>query len=179
MKGNPFATEVALHNSALHWANKGGLTAADEFSTSTPFLSEAHELFRETVLRPGFSCIGAKAAFHDEAYAFAVYDEFASVESTAGLCRDLCAFAKSRVVDENEYATFVAVFRAPLELDEARFEKLLWHQLGELHKADQEYFEWDRSVSSNPGDPQFSFSFAGRAFYVIGLHDHSSRKART
>jgi FPC/CPF motif-containing protein YcgG len=179
VKGNPFATEAALQNSALHWANQGGLTAADEFATSTSFLSEAHELFRETVLRPGFSCIGAKAAFNDEAYAFAAYDEFASAESTTGLCRDLCAFAHSRVVHENEYATFVAVFRGPCHLDEARFENLLWNQLRQLHKADQECFEWDQSVSANPNDSRFSFSFAGRAFYVIGLHDNSSRSART
>jgi FPC/CPF motif-containing protein YcgG len=34
-------------------------------------------------------------------------------------------------------------------------------------------------VSSDPNDPEFSFSFAGRAFYVIGIHPRSSRIART
>jgi FPC/CPF motif-containing protein YcgG len=38
--------------------------------------------------------------------------------------------------------------------------------------------EWDRSVSPDPRDSHFSFSFAGQAFYVIGLHANSSREAR-
>ena len=33
-------------------------------------------------------------------------------------------------------------------------------------------------MSSDPADPHFSFSFAGRALYVIGMHANSSREAR-
>jgi uncharacterized protein len=34
------------------------------------------------------------------------------------------------------------------------------------------------TLSADPDDPRFSFSFARRAFYVIGLHPRSSRWAR-
>ena len=34
------------------------------------------------------------------------------------------------------------------------------------------------SVSTDPNDPQFSFSFAGQAFYIVGMHPNSSRIAR-
>jgi len=142
------------------------------------FLRPAHKEFRLFVLEPGFSCIGAKAAFHRNTYAFATYDRLASVEATAGLCHDLYCFTKSKMVNESEYATFVAVFAEPAEVDEQGFEQLLWQQLHELHVEDSAHFRWDKSVSHNPKDPQFSFSFAGRALYVVGMHNNSSRDAR-
>ena len=178
MKGNPFNAATALQNSTLHWVSNGGLTAADESAHSEPFLFDAHTAFRDMVLRPGFSCLGAKAAFHDFAYGFAVYRELGSADSAAGLSRDLCHFAQSELIQQNEYASFVAVFHQPCGLAEGEFERLLWEQLYRLHAADVEYFTWDNSVSADPQDPQFSFSFAGRAFYVIGMHDMSSRIAR-
>jgi FPC/CPF motif-containing protein YcgG len=54
----------------------------------------------------------------------------------------------------------------------------LWRQLQYLHGADAEHFGWDPNVSSDPRDPHFSFSFGGRAFYVIGMHGQNSRVAR-
>lgn len=179
MKGNPFGAPVAVQNSALHWANNSSLTAADESARSSPFLLTAHSAFREYVLQTGFSCIGAKAAFHDDAYGFAVYSALGSPESAAGLCRDLCHFAHSKLVRENAFATFVSVFREPKGIDDTVFESLLWKQLYQLHAADSTYFNWDPTVSADPNDPEFSFSFAGRAFYVIGMHSGSSRSART
>ena len=37
---------------------------------------------------------------------------------------------------------------------------------------------WDPGVSDDPADPRFSFSFAGTALFVIGLHPGASRLAR-
>jgi uncharacterized protein len=36
----------------------------------------------------------------------------------------------------------------------------------------------DRSVSSDPENSKFAFSFAGSAFFVVGMHPRSSRLAR-
>ena len=179
MKGNPFSSKIARENSSLHWGAKNGLTAADPTTQSSALLVQMHTAFRDLVLQPGFPCIGAKAAFHDAAYGFAAYPELASAESTAGLCHDLCSFAQSDLVQNREYATLIAVFAKPREIDELQFEQLLWNQLYQLHAADRAHFKWDSSVSSNLEDPQFSFSFAGRAFYVLGMHGNSSRDART
>ena len=135
-----------------------------------------------------FPCLGAKAAFNDETYALAVFPELGSVESTAGLCHGLVKFREFAAVSKSEpaspmpaterngYATFVAIFRGPLELDEQQFEEMLWKQLRELHGAD--VCQWDPDASSDPNDSRFSFSFAGKAFYVVGMHSNSSRVAR-
>ena len=179
MKVNPFNDPIALAHTRLHLARNGTLTAFDAAAASDdPFVRDAHTAFRELVLRPGFSCIGAKAAFNDNAYGLAVYPELAAPESTAGLCRDLCHFTHTDLIRDSEYATFVAVFRTPVDVDETTFEELLWRQLSLLHAADAQYFSWDKTVSADTDDSHFSFSFAGRAFYVIGLHSRSSRLAR-
>jgi uncharacterized protein len=54
----------------------------------------------------------------------------------------------------------------------------LWEQLAELHELDREHHEWDETVSRDPADPRFAFSFAGRAFFVVGLSPQAERWAR-
>lgn len=178
MKGNPFESGAALKNSTLHFANGTNLTPVDEAAHEDDFLHQAHAAFRDQILAQGFSCVGAKSAFHAGRYGFAAYGTLGSRESTAGLCRDLCHFAQSRLIREHEFATFVSVFRGPLHLDEAEFELLLWRQLHQLHDADVKFFDWDPTVSADAANPEFSFSFARRAFYVLGMHNRSSRIAR-
>ena len=165
-----------MTQSNLHFAAHGELVRVPGSYACDPFVRAAHRRFTELVMAPAFPCLGAKAAFNDETYALSVYPELGSAESTAGLCRDLLQFRKHKRKVRDHYTTFVAVFRGPTGLDEAQFEKLLWRQLGQLHRADT--FEWDPKVSADPSDPQFSFSFAGQAFYIVGMHPNSSRIAR-
>jgi FPC/CPF motif-containing protein YcgG len=161
MGHNPFDTEMAVRMSNLHFVANRELLRAVAGIADDPFVRETHRKFRELVMAPEFPCLGAKAAFNE---------------------RDLFEFRehKHQIANggENRYTTFVAVFRGPLELDEAAFEELLWRQLRQLHRADAHYFEWDPAVSADPNDPHFSFSFAGQAFYVVGMHPNSSRMAR-
>jgi hypothetical protein len=70
----------------------------------------------------------------------------------------------------------VAIFEAPQDADEQAFERALWAQLQALHDADEA--PWDPSVSDDPDDPHFSFSFAGMAFFIVGLHPGSARLSR-
>jgi FPC/CPF motif-containing protein YcgG len=148
---------------------KGLLTPAE-------FAVKAHLEFRRLVMRPDFSCLGAKAAFNENAYDFAVFGEMATKRATARLSEKLFDFTRSPIMNENEFSSFVAVFQGPLDLTEREFETCLWLQLRQLHDADR--YDWDPRVSSDPNDPHFSFSFARQAFYVIGMHAHSSRDAR-
>jgi FPC/CPF motif-containing protein YcgG len=130
------------------------------------------EQFRAWVLDADYPCVGAKAAFNSESQEVHVYPRLP--DSTGELARDLRGFASR--AKPGDYATFIAVFREPQTSSEAEFEQQLWQQLQMLHELDAS--EWDRSVSSNPHDADFSFSFAGQAFYVIGVHPNSSRQAR-
>ena len=150
---------------------------------SAPLAELIHDQFRALVLHPSFSCLGAKAALRGGEYRLGVYDELGAPRATAGLMRDLTAFAehldaRARVGErQGALSTFVASFLGPVPADEAAFERLLWAQLQALHDDDPSR-AWDPSVSSDPEDTHFSFSVAGRAFFVVGLHAASTRWAR-
>jgi hypothetical protein len=134
--------------------------------------------FAEMVMNPTFPCLGAKAAYNSGAYQICIYQDLADPRSSGLLARDLEVFQKSDMRRTSEYATFAAIFREPGEITEEEFENLLWSQLQQLHDIDMKRHHWDSSVSSDPRDPHFSFSFSGEALYVIGLHAHSSRLSR-
>ncbi|NNJ24301.1 guanitoxin biosynthesis heme-dependent pre-guanitoxin N-hydroxylase GntA [Alienimonas chondri] len=142
-------------------------------------------------------CVAARAAFNAESYRFGLYEPLGSDAATTGLAADLARFGHGSTDDENgepadadasDFATFIAVFDAPgrpmAEPDryadaddpEQAFERDLWRQLSALHATDDA--PWDPATSADPADQKFSFSFAGRSYYVIGMHPRSSRPAR-
>jgi FPC/CPF motif-containing protein YcgG len=133
--------------------------------------------FRAVVEHPAFTCVGAKSAVKAGSYRIGVYDELAAPESTAGLSRDLWAYAQELPEIDAKFATFVAVFRQPVG-DERAFEASLWRQLQKLHNADAEPEAWPADVSVDPDNPHFAWSFAGTPFFVVGLHPEASRLSR-
>ncbi len=142
------------------------------------FSERARREFCSFVRKGDFPCLGAKAAFNARSSFICVYDELGSDIATRGLAADLGTFTRSELGARSEYATFIAIFHGPLGKDEAEFEARLWLQLRKLNQIDAVKFEWDPKVESNPADPHFSFSFAGQALYVIGMHGNSSRRSR-
>ena len=71
------------------------------------------------------------------------------------------------------------MFEGPGTLDEEGFERHLWERVQSLSDKDA----WlghplDERVASEPDSPHFSLSFAGEAFFVVGLHPNASRPAR-
>jgi FPC/CPF motif-containing protein YcgG len=125
-----------------------------------------------------YPCVGAKSAFNNGSYRLGLYGTLGSHDATRGLARDLFDFRHRLDSIDGRFATFVSVFDGPLELSEAEFERRLWQQLQALHFEDAPLHDWDSDVSSDPDDPHFSFSFAGRAFFIVGLHPRASRIAR-
>jgi FPC/CPF motif-containing protein YcgG len=73
--------------------------------------------------------------------------------------------------------TCIALFDDDVR-DELDFERRLWAHLQALHRCDRHDFDWAPGVSSDPESSDFSFSIAGRALFVVGLHPHASRLAR-
>jgi hypothetical protein len=138
--------------------------------------SAMHGALRAFVLDPQYPCVGAKSAFQRGSYRLGVYDRPGSAAATAALAQGLAAFAGEADELGGAFATFVAMFEGPRHTDDLGFERALWGQLQALHDVDAA--PWDPSVSADPGDPRFSFSFAGRAFFVVGMHPGSARLSR-
>lgn len=150
-------------------------------NTAEPALAdeEIKEQFAAFVAAADFPCLGAKAAFNAGAHGVSVFDSLGSVESSRRLASELRSFVQRERNRPSGYATFVALFREPQSLGEKEFELRLWRQLQQLRAIDAAaQNEWDPTVASDPSDPRFSFSFAGQALYVVGLHCGSSRLAR-
>ena len=144
-----------------------------------PFPSEAQAAFQKLVTDFSFPCIGAKATWNSGAVSFGFYERLANHTSTKNLAHDLEQFTRRNMQQAaTQLATLIAVFRGPFDLDEREFEKLLRSQLQNLHDLDSQRFAWDARVSADLTEPEFLFSFAGQAYYVIGMHGNSSREAR-
>ena len=175
---NPFDSPAALaHSNACVFDGKRlGRDGAEQ--APSPRTAFVHDGFRALILNEHFSCVAAKSAVRQGNYAFGLYDELASTPSCAGLARDLFAFVHASAAPAPEFRTFVASFDGPLPPDEAAFERLLWGTLQHLHDLDAAHHEWDRRSNSDAADAEFSFSFAGTAFFVVGLHAASSRTTR-
>jgi FPC/CPF motif-containing protein YcgG len=107
-----------------------------------------------------------------------VYDGLASAAASDALAPDLGRFARHRTSADTRLTAFVAIFTGRPPATESAFERRLWAQLQQLHERDDPAAGWDPAVAADPADPRFSFSFAGRAFFIVGLHPRSARLAR-
>lgn len=176
---NPFDSDLARANSAYATFDNSRLVRVlDPERPLSPHQRCVHAAFRAHILDPQFSCVGAKAALNYGAYRLGVYGEMASSEATAGLAYDLFHFVREQPSSGCEFTTFAASFAGPEMTDEEEFERQLWATLQALHDLDRTQFGPDPNAGDDPGAPNFGFSFAGRAFFVIGLHPNASRQAR-
>ena len=182
---NPFACEKAIENSCALVEVDGGVVRVGR-SGRAPTQSE-HVLFhfQSIIADEKYPCVGAKGAFKRGGYRVGVYNKMCSEESTAGLCYDLYNFLadhNDRGNAENSIngplTTFVATFietRIETEMD---YHTQMWNQLQLIHEVDRQYYSWDPTVSSDISSPNFAFSFASEALFIVGLNPASSRIAR-
>lgn len=178
MKRNPFQSELSLVHSNYCLAIERDLKHSPQNPEIGRLTLEVFHELLEMIVDGQYICTGATAAFGQEAYRLGVYPELGTPEATAGLAHDLFTFLQERARLGSEFATFVAVFAGPQELDEDQFEGRLWDQLQKLHEMDAEHHGWDPEVSSDPDHPEFSYSFAGESCFIVGMHANSSRPYR-
>ena len=134
--------------------------------------------FRAFVEDERFPCLAGKGAVSRGGHTLRVYTALGSRRDATALASDLAAFVRSAPADGAGLRAFVAVFPRRVPAHEVAFERLLWRQLQRLHELDEPGSNWDPSVSDDPTHAQFSFSFAGRALFVVGMHPSSSRLSR-
>ncbi|GAC1331248.1 MAG: guanitoxin biosynthesis heme-dependent pre-guanitoxin N-hydroxylase GntA [Candidatus Dormibacteria bacterium] len=136
----------------------------------------AHDAFAGMVSSPAFVCVGAKAAISRGTYRVGMLGELGTTASTSALADGLSRFQSELDTADNDFFSYAAFFSGPVGMNEDEFEAALWRQLRMLNRVDGAH--WDPAVSSDPADPRFSFSFGGRAYFIVGLHAGSSRWSR-
>ena len=135
--------------------------------------------FIANVEKPAFPCVGAKSALGRGQMDILVARDLRSAWDDLRILPALTTTVAKYRVDRAIFRTLVVLFQGPDELSETEFEQHLWARAQSLSDKDA----WvgntpDPSVSHDPEDPHFSLSFAGEAFFVVGLHPQASRPAR-
>ena len=140
------------------------------------------EQFQQYINSVNFPCLSAKISVLRKSFSFALYDMLAGEDTTQLLWHRLIDFINcqsSLWASDHMFTTYVACFRAPTDMSETVFERLLWKQLQQLHQIDvQNGMKWNDNYSDDPIHPDFGFSVGGRAFFIVGLHPNSSRRAQ-
>lgn len=133
--------------------------------------------FRAFVMDATFPCVAARSAVNRDRMEFGLYSRLGDTVAARQLCLDLAAFSEKYPSLGTDPVSFVAMFEQGVG-DESSFIDGLWGHLQTMHHIDVGRYAWDRSVSDDPTSDSFSFSIAGRAFFVVGLSPKASRLAR-
>jgi uncharacterized protein len=135
--------------------------------------------FRSFIKASDFPCVGAKAALARGALKITIADDIRSAWNDLPIHEELLEWTREYRRAPTGLRSLAVVFKNPVDLSEAEFERFVWERLQSL--ADKDAWRgqpYDPVVSSDPTDPHFSLSFGGDAFFVVGLHPKASRPAR-
>lgn len=144
-----------------------------------PTRDAGQEELRARIAEADFPCVGAKSALARGTLKTLVCHSIASGWDDLRIHRDLMDWAGAYKADPAGLRSLAVVFAEPLDLDETRFEELMWERIQSF--ADKDHWlgqRYDHRVSGDPSDSHFSLSFGGEAFFVVGLHPRASRPAR-
>jgi FPC/CPF motif-containing protein YcgG len=125
-----------------------------------------------------FPCIIAKAALANQHVRCMIADHMASPEDDPAILAFLYNFVDEYRKSDDRFYSAIIIFQEPTMLTETSFDELLWKRLQALADLDALDYRYDKRVSADPSSESFSFSIKEEAFYVIGLHPFSSRRAR-
>ena len=135
--------------------------------------------FDAFVRDPAFPCVGAKSALAKGQIRIVVGRDMRSAWDDLRIYPNLLDLAWTYAREPTLFHSLAVVFEEDSGLDEEEFEHCLWERLESLTRKDDFHGQMaDPRVSADPGDPHFSLSFGGEAFFVVGLHPRASRPAR-
>jgi len=122
-----------------------------------------------------YPCIGARAAAKKNQLYFFIGEDLRDDKNDKAIINHIYQFIK---FINNSLKTCIIIFKNSPSLTDSQFEDFLWQRLQALHHLDSIQYSWDPSVSSDVNDNNFSFCLGGKAFFIVGMHPNSSRKAR-
>jgi len=134
------------------------------------------ESFKDFIINKNHPCVMARSLFTDDNVEIHAFDELGSEETARKLLMAMEHYLSGYNFENNTFETLIAVFPNEKINSELEFEEKMWKQLQLINNVDPH--PWDSEVSSDPENSKFSFSIAGKAFYIIGMHPKSSRMAR-
>ena len=148
-------------------------------TTPSDIVSDTARKFLETIERADFPCVGAKSAMARGSLSITLARDITSAWNDLQIHRELLDWSEKWRDDVEVLRSFAVVFTGPIDLTETEFEAALWQRLQSLAEKDHWLGQkYDDAVSQDPGDPHFSLSFGGEAYFAVGIHPNASRPAR-
>ena len=128
---------------------------------------------------PDFPCVGAKSALASRHFHFYVASDIRSTWDDLRIHHAISRFVRVSKADPTGFWSCVILFEDASALTEKQFERALWTRLQSWSdKDDWLGYDVGKGTSTDSLDPDFALSFAGEAFFAVGLHPGSSRLAR-
>ena len=141
--------------------------------------SRLAEEFKAHIAQTSFPCVGAKSALAKGLLEIVIAFDMRSAWDDLRIHDRLIKWAETYRDDPEGLRSIAVIFSQPSILDETEFERLLWERLQSFAEKDNWLGQrYDPAVSPDPGDPHFSLSFGGQAYFVVGVHPAASRPAR-
>lgn len=134
--------------------------------------------FHHFVSEECYPCVAARAAIARDHVPCFVAGHMACPNDDHAILQFLYRFIENFRKVKKPLHSAAILFSSPSELSEKEFDGFLWQRLQSLSSIDARKFHYDPRVSADPSSPDFSFSLGGEAFFIIGLHPASSRRAR-
>lgn len=125
-----------------------------------------------------FPCVGAKAALAGRHLKCMVADHMGCPKDDLAILQFLYDFVDEYRNSRKTFHSAAIIFKDPGLVCEEIFDELLWKRLQALADLDQRNYDYDKRVHADPSSAHFSFSLKEEAFFIIGLHPASSRRAR-
>ena len=143
------------------------------------FAGRLAEEFKAHIAQTSFPCVGAKSALAKGLLEIVIAFDMRSAWDDLRIHDRLIGWADTYRDDQEGLRSIAVIFSQPSILDEKEFERLLWERLQSFAEKDNWLGQpYDPTVSADPGDPHFSLSFGGQAYFVVGLHPAACRPAR-
>jgi len=139
-------------------------------------MTDLYKTYHDLIIEKDHPCIMAQSVFKTDEVELYSYQELGSRKAAQQLLNDIKQYLKTYDFQSNSFKTLMAVFPDDQFDTEKEFEDKLWQHLRQIYKLDDQ--PWDEDVAKDPSDSDFSFSIAGAAFFIVGMHSKSSRKAR-
>ena len=104
--------------------------------------------------------------------------DMASPQEDEKILSFIYQFVDSYRNSNESFHSAAVIFSNSQTLSEPEFEDMFWLRLNSLAALDRRTYTHDKRVDPDPTSSRFSFSLKGEAFFIIGLHPSSTRKAR-
>jgi FPC/CPF motif-containing protein YcgG len=136
------------------------------------------ELYHAFLTQPQFPCVAARESVARQQAACFVADHMACPKDDAAILDFLYNFIDNYRTGGNIFYSAAIIFKQPGIHSEEMFDQLMWQRLQALSDRDAVLYPYDKRVVPDPGSQNFSFSLKEEAFFIIGMHPHSSRPTR-